>query len=152
MKQIGSKAVRNRIKKAFSPEKGLVFAVNGVSAPPPPKFPVHAPGPLPPLSLSWGLSVKPPPPPRRKGGRGRGAGGGPGAEASFTAKTSPFFGSKAAQNQIGVSIDVVLAVALGWRTPGWMQISREKLYTPPPPPPFLAKRHFPGDGGWGCIF
>ena len=31
--------------------------------------------------------------------------------------------------------------------------SREKLYTPPPPlPPFLAKRHFPVDGGWGCIF
>ena len=32
--------------------------------------------------------------------------------------------------------------------------SREKLgmYTPPPPTPILAKRHFSGGGGWGCIF
>ena len=32
------------------------------------------------------------------------------------------------------------------------QISREKLYTPPPLPPFLAKRHFSGEGGGGVYF
>ena len=31
--------------------------------------------------------------------------------------------------------------------------SRENLYTPPPPlPPFLAKRHFSGEGGGGVYF
>ena len=30
--------------------------------------------------------------------------------------------------------------------------SRGKLYTPPPPPPFLAKRHFPVEGGGGVYF
>ena len=32
--------------------------------------------------------------------------------------------------------------------------SRAKLYTPPPPPlpPFLAKRHFPGEGGGDVYF
>ena len=28
----------------------------------------------------------------------------------------------------------------------------EIIYAPPPLPPFLAKRYFPGEGGWGCIF
>ena len=65
--------------------------------PPPPKFPVHTPGPPPPPL------VEDPPPPgifsktptaRRKGAGARGRGGG-GAEAPFTAKTSPLFGENA---------------------------------------------------------
>ena len=83
-------------EKAFSPKRGLIFTVNGASAPPP-KFPVHTPAPPPP--------GRTPPPPRdfpakphapgerAAGARGRGGGGG--AEAPFTAKTSPLFGEKA---------------------------------------------------------
>ena len=67
--------------KAFSPKKGLVFAVNGASAPPPPppKFPVHTPNPRPPPPF-W---KTPPPPPwifgknpasQEKGGGGGGRG------------------------------------------------------------------------------
>ena len=87
--------------KAFSPKKGLVFAVNGARRPrsplPPQKFPVHTPGsppsplleepPPPPL----GIFSKTPPPPRRKGGwaSGRGWGGG-GARPHLPRKRAPF--------------------------------------------------------------
>ena len=95
-------------KKAFSPKRGLVFAVNGArrprrSLPPPqknsPRTPLAATAPPPSPLLE-----EPPPPPgifsktptARKGGGGRVAGGGGGAaEAPFTAKTSPFFGENA---------------------------------------------------------
>ena len=70
---------------------------------PPPKFPVHTPGPSPPPLLEdpppLDFQVNPPPrplapPEERGGGRGVGGGGG-GAEAPFTAKTSRFFGENA---------------------------------------------------------
>ena len=93
--------------KAFSPKKGLVFAVNGASAQPPPARPT--PGPSPPPTLSpgrrWGLLKIPGGggvSRRERGGGGEGQGrvwgtlgGGGGAEAPFTAKTSPFFGENA---------------------------------------------------------
>ena len=70
---------------AFSPKKGLVFAVNGARRPrppPPPKtFPVHTPGPPPSPLLeepppSFGIFSKTPT--ARRKGRGRVAGGGGG--------------------------------------------------------------------------
>ena len=91
--------------KAFSPKKGLVFAVNGASAPPPPPNSQYTPlAPSPPPSLSW---KKNPPPPgiisktptaapgeRWAGARGWGWPGGgvprphlPRKRAPFSAKT-----------------------------------------------------------------
>ena len=94
--------------KAFSSQKGLVFAVNGASAPPPPpqKNSPYTPLALPP-PLSWktppplpplGFSVKPPPPPpQEKGGGGARAGGGRGGapRPHLPRKTSPLFGENA---------------------------------------------------------
>ena len=86
--------------KAFSPKTGLVFAVNGASAPPPPP---PAPHPRPPFS--WGavgvlLKI-----PRRGGGfsrSGEGGGGRGGGEGALRAPSpiyreneSPLFGENA---------------------------------------------------------
>ena len=93
--------------KAFSPKKGVVFAVNG--APPPP---TPAPSPPPPFSLVGGGGFTENPrgggvlPGEGRGGGARGVcgnflgggGGGRGRQgrrAPFTAKTSPFFGENA---------------------------------------------------------
>ena len=108
---LGLRVVLSLPRKAFSPKKGLVFAVNGAWAPPPSPGP-PTPPPLPPFLLALGggggftenarggrgSS-------RREGGGGvarvctgnleKGRGGGGGAEAPFTAKTSPFFGENA---------------------------------------------------------
>ena len=89
--------------KAFSPKRGLIFTVNGASAPPPPpQIPRTHPCPPSPSSKTpppfLGFSVKPPSPPRRKGGGGEGPGVGggpprphlPRKRAPFSAKT-PFY-------------------------------------------------------------
>ena len=93
-------------KKAFSPKRGLIFTVNGASAPPPPPppqiprtHPWPSPPPSPPFLLEDppGIFSKTPTAPQEKegvGGEGPGVGGG-GAEAPFTAKTSPLFGENA---------------------------------------------------------
>ena len=89
--------------KTFSPKRGLIFTVNGASAPlppPPPNSPYIPLAPPPPLLEDHpppGIFSKTPTAFQEKGGegaRGRGWGGG-GAEAPFTAKTSPLFGENA---------------------------------------------------------
>ena len=76
---------------AFSPKKGLVFAVN--SPPPPPPFSWGAVGVL--LKIPGGGGVFQ----GEGGGRARGVyrefWGGGGAEAPFTVKMSPVFGENA---------------------------------------------------------
>ena len=59
--------------KAFSPKKGLVFAVNGASPPPPPPRPPQAPRPPAPFLLGGGVFTENP-----RGGGGLPGGGGEG--------------------------------------------------------------------------
>ena len=91
--------------KAFSPKQGLVFAVNGASAPPPPPPNSLAVGPPPPLLLEdpppppWIFKQPPaPPPPRRKGGggggEGSGAGGGGRRRGPIYRENEPLFSAK----------------------------------------------------------
>ena len=90
------------IFKVFSPKTGLIFAVNGASAPLPPP---RGPSPPPPL-FSWGGRGGYTENPtgggvfQKRGGGARGCargiwGGGGGAEAPFTVKMSPLFGENA---------------------------------------------------------
>ena len=94
--------------KAFSPKKGLVFAVNGPRRPSPPPPPPPTPRPRPPPLFPGGRGGFTENPrgggsfqERGGGGGGQGCargiwgGGAGGAEAPFTAKTSPFCGENA---------------------------------------------------------
>ena len=92
------------LSRRFRREKGLVFAVNGSSAPPPPPpiprthpWPFPPPPPLLKTPPPLGFSSKPPPP--RKGGggagaRGRGLGGGV-PRPHLPRKRALFFGENA---------------------------------------------------------
>ena len=74
-------------KKAFSPKKGLVFAVNGASAPPPPAPRPRPPPPSTEIPGGGGFFQE------RGGGGGpvfRGGGGAEGAEPHLPRKRAPF--------------------------------------------------------------
>ena len=100
-------------KKAFSPKKGLVFAVNGASAPPPPP-----PTPRPPPLFSWGavgVLLKIPGgggSSRRGGGGGEGpgvctgnlGGGGRGRRGPIYRENEPLFRRKRLKDRLQAEI------------------------------------------------
>ena len=94
----GLVALQEPTLKAFSPKRGLVFAVNGASAPPPPKFP--GPSPPPPFLLGGGGGFTENPRGRgssRRGGGARGVHGefgGGGAPSPIYGENEPPFRRK----------------------------------------------------------